>query len=105
LSASEKITIHEARRRWRDLVERRLPRAARDRTRDWPVRFDHCFARILLDNTHGRPWREVISPPAWLNTNEEDLLEAINLGEEVLDGQADLHALNRRSLTMRRKSR
>ena len=32
--------------------ERRLPAAAPGRP-DWPVRLDHCFARILLDNACG----------------------------------------------------
>lgn len=102
LYPSETYTSQEVRRRWRNLVENELPRAVREGGRVWPVRFDHCFARILLDNTHGRPWREVVTPPAWLNTSEEVLFEAIKLGEAVLDGRADLNALNRRSLDMRR---
>ena len=87
---------------WRDLVERRLPDAARER-RDWPVRFDHCFARILLDCVHDRPWREVVKPPAWRNADPERLREAIGLGEAVLAGEADLSRLNNRSLRLRGK--
>lgn len=94
----------EIRAAWRDLVERRLPAAGRERP-DWPVRFDHCFARILLDCVHGRPWREVVEPPAWRNTERGKLLEAIALGERVLAGDADLHALNRTSLRLRGKLR
>ena len=93
----------EIRQRWRNLVERDLPEAARDRKRGWPVRFDHCFARILLDNAHGRPWREVVDPPAWRNTSDEVLLRAIDLGKAVLEGRADLHALNQHSLYLRGK--
>lgn len=93
----------EIRRRWRSLVERDLPEAARDPKCGWPVRFDHCFARILLDNAHGRPWREIVAPPAWLNTSENVLLLAIGLGEAVLEGRTDLHALNQHSLYLRRK--
>lgn len=86
---------------WRDLVGRRLPAAARDPRRDWPIRLDHCFARVLLDNACGRPWREVIVPPAWRHADEATLARAIALGEAVLDGAADLHALNQRSLALR----
>ena len=88
--------------RWRDLVERRLPEAARP---DWPVRLDHCFARILLDNTCGAPWRETVAAPAWANLSPDQLACAIGLGEAVLAGQADLAALNRRSLALRGKLR
>ncbi len=89
---------------WRDLVERRLPEAARTH-RDWPVRLDHCFARILLDHACGGPWRDHVAPPAHANLPADRLEAAIALGEAVLAGEADLHALNRRSLAWRGKLR
>lgn len=93
----------DIRRAWRDLVERRLPAAARHRNQRWPICLDHCFARVLLDNACGRPWREAIRPPAWRNAEERVLREAISLGEAVLADQVDLRALNERSLEMRGK--
>ena len=92
------------RARWRELVEDRMPRAASEHA-DWPVRFDHCFARILLDCAHDRPWRDVVAPPAWRNASPEALRRAVSLGEGVLDGRHDLAALNRRSLELRGKLR
>lgn len=92
------------RARWRELVERRLPEAARSRP-GWPVRLDHCFARILLDTVCGRPWREAVRPPAWRNMPAEDLARALELGEAVLSGEADLAALNDHSLRLRGKAR
>ncbi len=89
---------------WRDLVERRLPEAARDH-RDWPVRLDHCFARILLDHACGGPWRDSVPPPAHANLPPDRLEAAIALGEAVIAGEADLRALNRRSLAWRGKLR
>jgi len=86
---------------WRDLVGHRMPAAAQDR--GWPIRFDHCFARVLLDNACGRPWREAITPPAWRNASPELLTKAIALGEACLTGKQDLTALNRRSLELRGK--
>lgn len=91
------------RARWRDLVGRRLPEAARAR-RDWPVRLDHCFARILLDHACGGPWRESVAPPAHANLEPDRLAAAVTLGEAVLAGRADLAALNRRSLIWRGKA-
>ena len=91
----------DLREAWRDLVGRRLPEAAGPR--GWPVRFDHCFARILLDNALGRPWRELVPPPAWRNAPEADLARALALGEAALAGEADMHAMNARSLDLRGK--
>ena len=94
----------DLRARWRDLVDRRLPEAARGRS-DWPVRLDHCFARILLDNACGGPWRASVAAPAWVNMPDERLAAAFDLGEAVLAGRADLAVLDRRSLAWRGKPR
>lgn len=91
------------RKRWRHLVEERLPKAAL--TRDWPINQDHCFARVLLDNALGAPWRLVVRPPAWRNTPKEELKRAIALGEAVLADRIDLKVLNAKSLTMRKARR
>ncbi|MCB4801383.1 RimJ/RimL family protein N-acetyltransferase [Methylobacterium brachiatum] len=76
----------DRRAHWRDLVARRLPEAARP---GWPVHLDHCFARILLDNACGGPWRDSVAAPAHANM--------------PADGRADLALLNRRSLAWRGK--
>lgn len=90
------------RTRWRSLVGDLLPRAAAARD-DWPVARDHCFARILLDNACGRPWREVVAAPAWRHMPADRLAAALRLGEAVLADAADLKALNRHSLALRGK--
>lgn len=94
------MSAAERRAHWRDLVERRLPEAARP---GWPVRRDHCFARILLDQACGGPWRDHVRPPAHATMPLEQLELAIALGEAVLAGEADLALLNRRSLAWRGK--
>ena len=90
------------RRRWRELVDERLPRAARERP-EWPLRLNHCFARVLLDDACGAPWRERIGAPAWREAPPALLARAIATGEALLAGEADLVALNRRSLALRGK--
>ncbi|EIZ86879.1 N-acetyltransferase GCN5 [Methylobacterium sp. GXF4] len=90
----------DRRAHWRDLVARRLPEAARP---GWPVHLDHCFARILLDNACGGPWRDSVAAPAHANMPADGLERAIELGEAVLDGRADLALLNHRSLAWRGK--
>ncbi len=87
--------------RWFALTREEMPAIARQR--GWPVHLDHCFQRILLDNTCGRPWREAIASPAYRNAPEELLRKAIALGEDAIAGKADLAQLNTRSLRLRGK--
>jgi hypothetical protein len=90
-------------RRWLDLTRRRLPEAAKAR-RDWPVRFDHCFQRILLDHATGGVWYDAIPKrPAYAHAPVDVLARAVAAGEAVLAGEADLVALNRQSLIWRGK--
>lgn len=108
LDATSSIDLRKAqgdwlRARWRELVMKDLPAVTLQRR--WPVSEDHCFARILLDNACGRPWRETIAPPAWRNAPDDILMQAIMAGDQVLTGDVDLDELNDRSLEMRGKCR
>lgn len=96
------MNLDQLRARWLDLMRRELPAAAAGRP-EWPIRFDHCFGRVILDNICGQVWRDVVRAPAWRNLDEARLRAAIDLAEGVLDGSADLLALNARSLTWRRQ--
>ena len=93
--------MDDLRAEWKRLIGERLPAVAGKRR--WPIRFDHCFARVLLDNHFDRPWREAIPAPAWRHLSEADLRALLAAGEAVLAGEADLPALNRRSLDLRGK--
>lgn len=86
---------------WFALTRETLPKMAK--ARDWPVRFDHCFQRILLDNAVGAKWRDVIGAPAYRHASDAQLRAAVDLGIDVIEGRADLHALNRNSLGWRGK--
>jgi hypothetical protein len=89
---------------WLRLTRQDLPAAAK--ARDWPVRLDHCFQRILLDNAAGRVWYEVITGrPAYRHASDSLLKKAVQLGEAALDGRVDLSDLNKQSLSMRGKDR
>lgn len=88
---------------WLDLTRRALPAVAR--ARGWPVVADHCFQRILLDNAFGGVWYDhVTERPAYAHADPSALERAVALGEAALAGEADLIALNRRSLAWRGKS-
>ncbi|MGB3711937.1 MAG: GCN5-related N-acetyltransferase, partial [Erythrobacter sp.] len=54
--------------KWFELTRSMMPAIAKER--DWPVRFDHCFQRILLDNACGGPWRDHIEAPAYANASD-----------------------------------
>ncbi len=97
------MTRKELEQRWFDLTRETMPFLAQDR--DWPVRFDHCFQRILLDNASGAKWSETIPAPAYRNAPTAILQQAISLGEAVVAGEQDLVRLNDRSLNWRGKSK
>lgn len=86
---------------WFELTRVRMPACAS--ARGWPVRFDHCFQRILLDNAVGAKWTEHIAAPAYKKAPDRVLKDAIKLGADCLEGRADLAALNRNSLEWRGK--
>ena len=87
---------------WLRLTRETLPTQAAER--DWPVSADHCFQRILLDNALGGRWYDhVAKRPAYRHIDQDALARAVALGEAVGRGEADLTALNARSLTWRGK--
>ena len=86
--------------RWLELTRVILPGLAGPR--DWPVRADHCFQRILLDHAVGGCWYDqVAGRPAYRHLDAQRLTAAIALGEAVAAGSASLHALNTQSLAWR----
>lgn len=87
---------------WLHLTRETLPALAS--ARDWPVSADHCFQRILLDNALGRCWYEAVQRrPAYRHIDGDALTRAVALAKAVVAGEADLHALNARSLVWRGK--
>ncbi|KAI9744861.1 MAG: hypothetical protein M1818_001786 [Claussenomyces sp. TS43310] len=95
---------------WKDMFQRKLPQAATSKSsvqKKWPVHVDHCFARIILDDVVGgrqEPWIGKIKSPAYKNMSQEQLTEAIGLGERLLRGEVDLVALDQSSLACRGKT-
>lgn len=94
----------ELERRWLKLTRGVMPGLAAER--GWPVRFDHCFQRILLDNACGGRWLDLVEGrPAYRAIDEGRLRAAVALAEAVVAGGADLHGLNAQSLAWRGKAR
>ena len=79
-------------------------RAAADAGRPWPIRLDHCFMRVVLDDLFGRPWREALTGrgPAYRQLSAEQLRRAIATGESMIAGGANrVRTLNDASLNRR----
>ena len=96
------MTRAELEAEWLRLTRNVLPGLAE--ARGWPVRYDHCFQRILLDNACvGRWYDHVKGRPAYAHAPDEVLLRAVALGAAVVSGGEDLAPLNRRSLGWRGK--
>jgi hypothetical protein len=88
---------------WLTLTRETLPAVARERR--WPVQADHCFQRILLDHAVGGCWYDHIPRrPAYRHLDDARLGAAVALGRAVVEGGADLPALNRQSLLWRGKA-
>lgn len=107
--------IDDLRASWRTLHTQTLPSLARSKDpaqKKWPVTLDHCFARIILDNTVGAgssgeqmvQWDTVLKKPAVQNMSEAQLKQAIALGERIASGEMDLVELDKKSLSARGKN-
>ena len=99
LSAAERLELE---REWLHLTREALPALARDR--GWPVKADHCFQRILLDNALGGRWYDhVAARPAYRHIDGAALVRAVELARAAIRREVDLSDLNRLSLAWRGK--
>ena len=91
--------------RYLALTREALPKRAAEEE-GWPVRFDHCFMRIALDNTVGGRWTDTVKVPAYKHLTAEQLTQAIGHAEAMLEGGPPVaRALNARSLAWRRAAK
>ncbi len=89
--------------RWLLLTREILPAMAAGE--NWPIRFDHCFMRVCLDDAMGRPWTEVLRRPAIATMSDAQLAAAIRTAESIVERPETLPVLNERSLDGRRAAR
>ena len=87
------------------LTKEVLPALARTERKDWPVREDHCFQRIVLDAVCGGVWYEHLDRPAYKNLSPQQAEQTVALCQDIAAGKADLAQLNRQSLMWRGKLR
>ena len=97
----ERLT--QLRNQYLELTNHVLPELAKSRA--FPVRHNHCFQRIILDNLFGCCWYEVLEQkriPAYKQLTEFQLEQAIALANQIIaQPDAYLHQLNQNSLNWR----
>ncbi len=93
------------RNRYLELINQVLPQIAKER--GFPVKFNHCFGRIILDNLFGCCWYEVLDRKqgaAYKQLTEEQLKKAIALAEAMIAQPNEyIVQLNHNSLRWRGK--
>ena len=110
MTKSHTDDVEDLREQWKELYTKTLPKLAKANDpaqSKWPVSLDHCFARIILDNTIGQgqqQWDKVISKPAVKHMTVDQFNAAIDLGEKIQSGAVNLVDLDRQSLLARGKN-
>lgn len=103
--SSPDITAHltQLRERYLDLINQQLPAKAKEG--EMPVRFNHCFARIVLDNLFEGCWYDYLSrkQPAYKQLSEDQLAQAIDTAQLMLQSPDTAKRLNTNSLRWRGK--
>ena len=99
------MNVEQLRAKYLQLVNRELPAQAKQR--QFPVRFNHCFARIILDNLFQRCWYEAIDRQqgaAYKQLSVEQLYQAIDIAEAIIERpDSYIQQLNQNSLRWREK--
>ena len=85
--------------RWLHLVREVLPGMSAEC--NWSISQDHCFMRVCLDASLGRPWDTVVKRPAIKHLSTGQLEAVIAVAESIVTTPSILTELNRQSIRMR----
>ncbi len=89
--------------RYSVMTKETMPQLACTTHKNWPVRNDHCFQRIVLDTVCEGVWYDHLPRPAYKHLSRKQALQAVDLCNDIIAGKADLVALNTQSLKWRGK--
>ena len=104
LDPNDRYVLQE---RYLELTRTHLPARAR-RDGDLPIRFDHCFMRIILDHVFEDSWYRHLDRRlrAYKQLTDAQLRTAVDLAERMLQAPAEeVAAMNDASLRWRGKKR
>jgi hypothetical protein len=85
------------------LAKQAADKHSKSHIKPWPIKHDHCFQRIVLDNICGDAWYSVLKKPAYKHLNTAQANAAVVLCHQIIAGEVDLAILNERSLQWRKK--
>ena len=96
--------ISALREQYLSLINQQLPEKAKEGA--MPVRFNHCFARIVLDNLFEGCWYDYLSrkQPAYKQLDESQLEKGIAIAQTMLTDPKTAVQLNQNSLRWRGKA-
>lgn len=96
-------SLAQLREEYLSLINKQLPTQAKQG--GFPVRFNHCFARIVLDNLFENCWYQHLSrqEAAYKQLSEAQLKAAIALAQSMLNSPETAQILNQNSLRWRKK--
>ena len=69
----------------------------------WPIKFHHCFERVVFDATVGSKWNLVVPPPFTIHASYEQICKAISICRQISTHPELLFLLNQQSLNYRGK--
>lgn len=80
-----------------------LPAIAK--ARQWKIKHNHCFARIILDNVFDDCWYNHLDKTkvAYKQLNKDQLIKAFNIINLILLNDNIIYQLNNKSLKYRKK--
>jgi hypothetical protein len=86
-------------------VNVKLPAASKNNPGKYPVRYNHCWGRIILDFIFKDDWRKHLKSPAYTKLSYSQLIDAIDTAEELEHNPEYAHKLNKQSLDYRGKGK
>ncbi|OAV45597.1 hypothetical protein [Lewinella sp. 4G2] len=100
---NESINLEAKKQRLKELANEEFPAAAR--AGKYPIRFNHCFLRVVYDNVFQDKWQHQLAKgkPAIHQLSAAQLDEAIVTGEAMVDDRELTVKLNEQSLRYRGK--
>lgn len=101
VSGYDNIDTEQLRSQYLNLVNVLLPAVAK--SKKYPIRFNHCFARVILDNVVNDIWYKHIEKPAYKRLGRQQLELAIFIGLKMLVDANKAVTYNKLSLQHRGK--
>ncbi|MEM8968374.1 MAG: hypothetical protein AAGE93_18285 [Bacteroidota bacterium] len=100
------MQTHELHQEYLRLTNKVLPQMASEQC--LPIRFNHCFQRVILDTLFQDCWYNHLDRnsklPAYRQLSEDQLKQAIAIAQSMIDSSQTGNQLNWQSLVYREKS-